>query len=101
MNLYEDKPQSEIADKLRTQLLEALRKHVAALAKFNDLVRSVTSGHPHPDASLIIQQAARESRAALRCYVRAINRSTDFMVHGILPIDLATEERPEDLKRRG
>jgi hypothetical protein len=79
---------SEIAKVLVDQLNEARHKHLAASQKFNLLIADVPSGTPDPDASVQIQQAAAEARTALHEYMKAMERSADFMVNGIVPEDL-------------
>ena len=104
-------PDISVADQLQKELTRAQEEHLAAIGRFNEIMRHIPSGDPHPDASLKVQKAGEESRAALRRYMRALDRSTDFLVRGIVPDDLErTEERrqtasqqsaPEGLDRTG
>jgi hypothetical protein len=79
---------SGIAKVLLDQLNDARHKHLAASQKFNLLIADVPSGTPEPDASLQIQKAAAEARTALQDYMKAMERSADFMVHVIVQVDL-------------
>ena len=85
-------PDISIADQLQKELTHAQEEHLAAIGRFNDVMKHLPSGDPHPDASLTVQRAGEDSRAALRRYMRALDRSTDYFVRGIVP---------EDLKRSG
>jgi hypothetical protein len=104
-------PDISVTDQLQKELNRAQEEHLAALGRFNALMRSLPTGDPNPDASTRVQQLAQEARAALRRYMHALDRSIDFLVRGIVPDDLKrTEERkpatsqqsvPEDRKRSG
>ena len=76
---------AKIAARLSVELNEARLKHIAASELFNRLIANIPTGTPHPDASLEIQQTAALARAALHEYMKAMERSTDFMVRGIVP----------------
>ena len=76
---------AKIAVRLSAELNDARLKHIAASELFNRLIASVPTGTPNPDASLEIQQTAALARAALNEYMKAMERSTDFMVHGVVP----------------
>ena len=84
---------SGIAKLLLDQLNDARHKHLEASGKFNQLIADVPSGTPDPDASLQIQQAAALARTALQGYMKALERSADFMVRGIVPEDLKPTQR--------
>lgn len=98
-----------VADLLQKELIRAQEEHLASIGRFNEIMRQIPSGDPHPDASLRVQKAGEESRAALRHYMRALDRSTDFLVRGIVPDDLkrtddrkpgaSEQSRPEDTRR--
>jgi hypothetical protein len=75
----------KIAVRLHAELNEARLKQIAASGRFNHLIASVPTGTPEPDASLEIQQTAALARAALHEYMKAMQRSADFMVHDIIP----------------
>ena len=102
---------TSIADQLQKELTRAQEEHLSAIGRFNDLMRRLPSGYPHPDASLIIQKAGDDSRSALRRYMRVLDRSTDFLVRSIVPEDLKRGEKrkpaasqqavPDELKRTG
>jgi hypothetical protein len=79
---------AKIAALLHCQLNDARLRHLAASEHFNDLIAGVPTGTPEPDASLQIQQSAASARAALHHYMKALERSADFMVRGIVPEDL-------------
>ena len=73
---------ASIAKLLHDQLNDARHKHLAASEQFNALIANVPSGTPDPDASLQIQQSAAIARVAIHQYIKAMERSADFMVRG-------------------
>ena len=91
-------PDIGIADKLQKQLTEAQSEHVYAFARFKEVMRAVPTGYPTPDASLILRQVANESRSALRRCVYAMERCTDFWVHGTVPDDLRAAFHPDEVQ---
>ena len=82
-----DSRDSDIAAKLKAELDEANRENIAASAEFNSIMKDIPSGIPQPDGSLRIRQAAAKMNAAVRKHVLAVNRFSDFMVHGVPPED--------------
>ena len=82
-----DSRDSDIAAKLKTELDEANRENIAASAEFNSIMKDIPSGIPQPDGSLRIRQVAAKMNGAVRKHVLAVNRFSDFMVHGVPPED--------------
>uniref|UniRef100_Q01PA1 Uncharacterized protein n=1 Tax=Solibacter usitatus (strain Ellin6076) TaxID=234267 RepID=Q01PA1_SOLUE len=70
-------------------------QYYSECSRFDQLVKEGITGLPHPDGSLHIHQAGRDSRLALELYLLALNRITDFTVRGIIPEDLLTHEQPD------
>ena len=81
----------EIRERLWDELEKAQAQYESATSHFDQLIKECPPGLPHPDGSLRIQQAGRDSRAALQHYVMALKRFTDFTLNGSIPEDL---ERP-------
>jgi len=59
---------------------------------FNEVVRDIPSGLPHPDGTQRIHNAARELADAREKLAVTIARLNDFVSHEVVPEDL------EDLK---
>ena len=78
----------EIEQRLLEQLDRARLAHVSATARFDLLVKECQSGLPHPDGSLRIHQAGKDSRLALHHYMQALTRFTEFILRGTVPEDL-------------
>jgi hypothetical protein len=75
---------------LTSELAQDYSRHTAASKRFDDLVKEVPSGLPHPDGCERIHAAGRDASVTLEAYVFALRRYADFSVHGIVPDDLAT-----------
>jgi hypothetical protein len=78
----------EIGSRLSQALEEAKREHAKASQTFEAIREDVPSGSPHTDLNHLVEQAARESRAALEAYRHAFQRYTNFTLRGIIPEDL-------------
>ena len=78
----------DIRQRLWDELDKARVEHVAANRQFELLVNDSPAGLPHPDGSLRMHQAGRDSRSALQDYMRALKRFTDFTLNGTVPEDL-------------
>ena len=85
----------QVWQQLWDQLAKAREVHVTASARFDLLVNAGPSGLPHPDGSLLIQNANREANMALQCYIQALKRFSDFTLYGKVPADLLPPEEPK------
>jgi hypothetical protein len=63
----------------------------AASQNFDDVIRQVPSGLPHPDGVQRIHNASRELSSARERFMASIDRTSKFVVH---------REVPEDLRER-
>jgi len=59
-----------------------------ASTKFNEVVRDIPSGLPHPDGTQRIHNVGRELIDAREKLAAAITRLNDFVSHEIVPEDL-------------
>jgi hypothetical protein len=78
----------EISRQLWDQLDKARVQHMAASERFSLLTKESLGCLPAPDGALSIQQAGADSRLALRHYMTALKRFSDFTLYGTLPEDL-------------
>lgn len=85
----------EIRQRLWEQLDQARVEHLAPIARFDPLIVESPAELPHPDGSLGIQRAGRDSRSALERYMHALKRFTDFALNGTIPEDLLLPTQPE------
>ena len=85
----------EIRQRLWEQLDKARAEHLAPIARFDPLIREIPAEFPHPDGSLGVQRAGKDSRSALESYVHALKRFTDFVLNGTIPEDLLLPTQPE------
>jgi len=60
----------------------------AASMKFNEVVRDVPSGLPHPDGTQRIHNVGRELLDAREKLAAAITRLNDFVSRDVVPEDL-------------
>jgi hypothetical protein len=77
-----------IHDALRGEFEAAKRRMNAASMKFNEVVRDVPSGLPHPDGTQRIHNVGRELLDAREKLAAAITRLNDFVSHDVVPEDL-------------
>ena len=77
---------------LANEYEDAKRQMNAVAQRFNEVVRDIPSGLPHPDGTLLISRLARDLAAARANVATAIERLHAFVTKGIVPEDL------EDLK---
>jgi len=73
---------------LCADLQTARADKAAAAQRFNEVVKQVPTGIPAPDSNLGIKQAGSEYHQAKEACRLALQRFTDFLVHGIVPDDL-------------
>ena len=81
-----------IHDALRDEFEAAKRRMNAASSKFNEVVRDIPSGLPHPDGTQRIHNAGRELVDAREKLAAAIARLNDFVSHEIVPDDLRDQK---------
>lgn len=68
---------------------EAAKRHMnLASQRFNEVVRDIPSGLPHPDGTQRIQNVGRELADAREKLAAAIARLNDFVSREIVPEDL-------------
>ena len=77
-----------IHDVLRDEFEAAKRRMNIASTKFNEVVRDIPSGLPHPDGTQRIHNVGRELIDAREKLAAAITRLNDFVSHEIVPEDL-------------
>ena len=77
-----------IHDALRGEFEAAKRRMNAASMKFNEVVRDVPSGLPHPDGTQRIHNVGRELLDAREKLAAAITRLNDFVSRDVVPEDL-------------
>jgi hypothetical protein len=85
----------EIKQRLWEQLDQARVEQLAAAARFELLLKESPAAVPHPDGSLRIQQAGRDSREALQRYMHVLKQFTDFTLTGTIPADMLPAERSQ------
>ena len=78
----------DIGRRLAQDLDHARREYDRTKVRFDVIMREVPSGIPHPDGTLRLQQAGKESRRALELYTKAVDRYSNFLLHGTIPEDL-------------
>lgn len=83
-----DYAHQDIGRRLAQDLDDARHEYDRAKVRFDAIMREVPCGLPHPDGSLRLQQAGRESRRALELYTKAVDRYSNFLLHGAIPEDL-------------
>ena len=81
-----------IHDALRDEFEAAKRRMNAASSKFNEVVRDIPSGLPHPDGTQRIHNAGRELVDAREKLAAAIARLNDFVSREIVPDDLRDQK---------
>jgi hypothetical protein len=81
-----------IHDVLRDEFEAAKRRMNAASLKFNEVVRDIPSGLPHPDGTQRIHNAGRELVDAREKLAAAIARLNDFVSREIVPDDLRDQK---------
>ncbi len=79
-----------ILRKLRERLRIAALQRDEASARFDEALQ-LPSGIPYPDSTNRIQKASREYSAALREVVKATTALSNFLTHGVVPLE---EEEP-------
>jgi hypothetical protein len=77
-----------VHDALRDEFEAAKRRMNLASMKFNEVVRDIPSGLPHPDGTQRIQNVGRELEDAREKLAAAIVRLNDFVSREIVPEDL-------------
>jgi hypothetical protein len=73
---------------LGDELSAAESRQTVATERFHRLLNEIPSGTSRPDGVQLMFVAGEEATASLVAYGRALNRYTDFRVHGIVPSDL-------------
>jgi hypothetical protein len=77
-----------IGQRLAQDLDDARREHAGAKERFIGVMREVPSGFAHPDDAFRLLQAGKETRHALEVYSKALDRYSNFVLHGVVPDDL-------------
>ena len=77
-----------IHDVLKEEFEAAKRQMNLASQRFNEVVRDIPSGLPHPDGTQRIQNVGRELVDAREKLAAAIARLNDFVSHEVVPEDL-------------
>ena len=77
-----------IHDALRDEFEAAKRRMNVASVRFNEVVRYVPSGLPHPDGTQRIQNVGRELADARENLAAAITLLNDFVSNKVVPEDL-------------
>ena len=73
---------------LRDEFEAAKRRMNICSQKFNEVIRDIPSGLPHPDGTQRISNASRELVDAREKLAVAISRLNDFVTREIVPEDL-------------
>jgi hypothetical protein len=73
---------------LRDEFEAAKRRMNSASRKFNEVVRDIPSGLPHPDGTQRIHNLSRELADAREKLAAAITRLNDFVSYEVVPEDL-------------
>jgi hypothetical protein len=73
---------------LRDEFEAAKRRMNVASQTFNEVIRDIPSGLPHPDGTQRIHNAGRELADARGKLAVAIARLNDFVSHKVVPEDL-------------
>jgi hypothetical protein len=73
---------------LTNEFEDAKRQMNIVSQRFNEVVRDVPSGLPHPDGTLVISNAGRELAEARAKVASAIDRLHAFITHGIVPEEM-------------
>ena len=82
----------DIEQRLKGELDKAREAYGAASREFDLLIMSIPSRIPQLDGDLRIQQTAEASRAALRNYLLALKRFSQYTFTGIVPKDLPPKD---------
>jgi len=75
---------SAIEEKLRAALEAARESETTAIREFRSAIAGISS-IPMPQATLQLKHAAEEAATA---YLMALQRFSNFVIHGIVPDDL-------------
>jgi hypothetical protein len=73
--------------RLTSELWTAKDKHRLARSRLSDIMRGTPSGIPPSDCAVLESHDERE--AAVEAFNRALQRFTNFVMHGTVPEDLA------------
>lgn len=74
---------------------ETTARAEAASSEFQELVRSVPTGVPHPDGAQRIHQASHNLANARKDLTHAQSRLDSFLRSGVIPEDLTKKEDAE------
>jgi len=77
---------------LAAELNAARERDRLARRRFQEIVAAVPSGLQAPDSSLHIKQAGKEQSCAGTALICALDRWTSFVIHGLVPEDLADSQ---------
>jgi hypothetical protein len=75
----------EVLAILRRDFAAAQTRAEIAQQHFNEIIREVPSGLPHPDGTQRVRNASAEYAAARKTLMLALSRLSDFVVHGAIP----------------
>ena len=78
----------EIAEFLNSQVHDADRRLTEARLKVDSIISEVPGALPHPDGTHRIATAIGERNSAREALLRAVKRSCDFTLYGIVPEEL-------------
>lgn len=73
---------------LEGEFQAAVRRREAASCHFDNAIRRIPRGVPHPNGAQDIVEASVAYSAALRDVSRAVQRIADFQIRGIVPSEL-------------
>jgi hypothetical protein len=77
-----------IHEVLRDEFETAKRQMNLASKRFNEVVRDIPSGLPHPDGTQRIHNVSRDLADAREKLAAAIDRLHEFVSHDVVPQDL-------------
>jgi len=77
-----------IHEHLQSEFETAKRRMNVASQKFNEVVRDIPSGLPHPDGAQRIHNVGRDLADAREKLAGAIARLNEFVSRGVVPEDL-------------
>jgi hypothetical protein len=73
---------------LRRDFTTAQTRAEIAGQHFNEIIKEVPSGLPHPDGTQRIRNASAEYATARKTLMLALSRLSDFVAEGTIPDDL-------------
>jgi hypothetical protein len=83
---------------LRAELAAAQHRRDEAAGRFDQIIRDVPSGIPHPDGTERIKQASGEYGRTQSEALAAFARLNDFLIHGKIPPHLTASKKARTYK---